>query len=368
MIVGVPKEIKTEENRVAITPVGVSALVGHGHTVLVEKGAGLGSRIPDEDYRAAGAKIASSAAKVWRESEMVLKVKEPLPQEYGYLRPDLILFTYLHLAAERKLTLQLMKSRCRAIAYETIELPDGSLPLLRPMSEVAGRLAIQVGAHCLEAGQGGYGILLSGVSGVSPAKVVIIGAGVSGANACRVAVGMGAQVIVLDIDPRKLAYLEDVYRGRLVTLMSNRANIEQSTSEADLLIGAVLIPGSKAPKLVTKDMVKNMKEGSVIVDISVDQGGCIETTRPTTHDEPTFIRYGIVHYCVANMPGIVPRTSTFALTNATMSYVLEIADKGFERAVSEDTALAKGVNVIDGRVACRGVAEAWGLECHELTV
>ncbi|HDH97271.1 MAG TPA: alanine dehydrogenase [Proteobacteria bacterium] len=336
--------------------------------VLVQKGAGVGSRIPDEDYRRAGARIVSSAARVWKESEMILKVKEPLPEEYGYLRPDLILFTYLHLAANRELTLQLMRSGCKAIAYETIELPDGSLPLLRPMSEVAGRLAIQVGAHCLEAGQGGYGILLSGVSGVSPAKVVIIGAGVAGSNACRVAVGIGAQVTVLDIDQRKLAYLEDVYRGRLVTLMSNRANIEQSTSEADLLIGAVLIPGAKAPKLVTRDMVKNMKKGSVIVDISVDQGGCIETTRPTTHKQPTFIRYGVVHYCVANMPGIVPRTSTFALTNATMSYVLDIADKGFERAIAEDAALRKGVNVIDGKVTCKGVADAWGLEYHELVI
>jgi len=368
MIVGVPKEIKTEENRVAITPVGVSALVGRGHKVLVEKGAGIGSKITDDAYREAGAKIIGSATNVWEDSEMILKVKEPLPQEYKYLRPDLILFTYLHLAADRRLTFELMRSRCTAIAYETIELPDGSLPLLRPMSEVAGRLAIQVGAHCLEIGQGGFGILLPGVSGVPPAKVVIIGAGVAGSNACRVAVGVGAQVTVLDIDPRKLSYLEDVYRGRLVTLMSNHANIEQMVAEADLVIGAVLIPGAKAPKLVTKDMIQRMKEGSVIVDISVDQGGCIETTRPTTHRNPTFVKYGVVHYCVANMPGIVPRTSTYALTNATLSYVIELVDKGFERAIKENPALKKGVNVLDKKITHKGVAEAWNLECSELTV
>lgn len=368
MIIGVPKEIKSEENRVAITPIGVSALAGRGHTVLVERQAGLGSKISDDAYREAGAKIVNSASKIWEDAEMILKVKEPLAQEYKYLRKDLMLFTYLHLAAEKKLTHELMRSRCTAIAYETIELYDGSLPLLRPMSEVAGRLSIQVGAHCLEIGQGGFGILLSGASGVPPAKVVIIGAGVAGANACRVAVGIGAQVTVLDIDPRKLSYLEDVYRGRLVTLMSNHANIEQMVADADLVIGAVLIPGAKAPKLVTKDMIQKMNEGSVIVDISVDQGGCVETTRPTTHKNPTFVKYGVVHYCVANMPGIVPRTSTYALTNATLSYVIEIADKGFERAIKENVALKRGVNVFDGKITHKGVAEAWNLQCHEIAV
>ena len=360
MIIGVPKEIKTEEKRVAITPSGVTAFVAQGHTVLIEKNAGNGSGIANSDFLAAGARILDSAQEVWGEAEMVMKVKEPLPFEYPLMKNKLI-FTYLHLAAAEELTREMLNCNCTGIAYETIELPDRSLPLLMPMSEVAGKLAPQVGAHCLEASSGGSGILLAGVSGVAPAKVVIIGAGVSGSCACEIALGMGAKVTILDINPSRLRYLHDVHHGRPITLMSNRSNTAISVAEADLVIGAVLIAGAKAPKVVTEDMVKTMVPGSAIVDISVDQGGCIETTHTTTHAEPTFIKHGVVHYCVANMPGIVPRTSTYALTNVTLSYALELAGKGFKKAVAENEPLRKGINIHMGTVACQGVAEAWNL-------
>jgi len=363
MIIGVPKEIKTEEKRVAITPSGVSALAAHGHRVIVEKTAGIGSGIGDEAYLAAGAKILPKAAEVWKAADMVLKVKEPLTSEYKFLK-DKLIFTYLHLAAAKELTCEMMRSNCIGIAYETIQLADGSLPLLIPMSEVAGKLAPQVGAWCLEASNGGSGVLLAGVSGVAPAKVTIIGAGISGSCACEIAVGMGAQVTILDISPARLRYTHDIHQGKVITLMSNRGNIEQAVAEADLVIGAVLIAGAKAPKLVTADMIRRMRPGSAIVDISVDQGGCVETTKATTHLNPTFKKFGVVHYCVANMPGIVPRTSTYALTNATLNYVLELANKGFKRAVAENEALRKGINIFRGKVACNGVAEAFHMKCE----
>jgi alanine dehydrogenase len=360
MIIGVPKEIKTEEKRVSMTPLGVSALKSRGHNVYVETDAGIGSGISNEDYVAAGAKILPTAGEVWKKAEMIVKVKEPLKAEYKFLK-DKLIFTYLHLAAAKELTLKMIESNCIGVAYETIEAVDGSLPLLAPMSEVAGKLAPQVGAHCLEASCGGPGILLAGVSGVPPAKVAIVGAGVSGQCACDIAVGMGAQVTILDIDPAKLRYVHDIYRGQIVTLMSNRGNIEKAVAESDMVIGAVLIHGAKAPKLVTRDMIKKMRPGSVIVDISVDQGGCVETTKATTHSDPTFIVDGVTHYCVANMPGIVPRTSTYALTNATLNYTLALADKGFKKAVEDDPGLKKGVNIHRGKVTYKGVAEAWNL-------
>jgi alanine dehydrogenase len=360
MIIGVPKEIKTEEKRVALTPSGAAAIVAHGHKVVIEKGAGVGSGINDSDYVNAGATIVDNADRAWGEADMVIKVKEPLEAEYDYL-PGKLLFTYLHLAAAEELTKKMVDCDCIGIAYETIELPDHSLPLLTPMSEVAGKLAPQVGAHCLEASSGGSGILLAGVSGVAPAKVVIIGAGVSGSCACEIALGMGAKVKIIDINPARLRYLHDIHSGRPITLMSNPVNIEDAVLQADLVIGAVLLTGAKAPKLVTEEMVRQMKVGSAMVDISVDQGGCIATTKATTHSEPTFIKHGVVHYCVANMPGIVPQTSTYALTNSTLSYALNLADKGFKRAVAEDPALRKGINVYRGQITCKGVADAWDL-------
>lgn len=361
MIVGVPKEIKKQERRVAITPAGVTAFVSHGHRVLIEREAGLGSAILDEQYKAAGAELVSDKALIWDEAEMILKVKEPLPEEYPMLREGQILFTYLHLAANRELTDRMIQAKCIGVAYETIQLEDGSLPLLAPMSEVAGRLSIQVGARCLEVGQGGRGVLLSGVSGVPPAKVVIIGAGIVGANACHVAVGIGAQVSILDVNPSRLGYVRDIMQGHVTTVMSNRANIEEEVIKADLVIGAVLIPGAKAPKLISEEMVQKMKPGSAIVDVAVDQGGMCDTTRPTTHDEPTYLVHDVVHYCVANMPGAVPRTSTYALTNSTLSYALDIADRGILGAMSRSRALQKGLNVYKGAVTHPGVAEAFGL-------
>ena len=361
MIVGVPKEIKAEENRVGITPAGASALMAHGHRVLVERGAGIGSGFRDTHYRDAGAQILRSARQVWHDAEMVLKVKEPLPAEYRYLRDGLIVFTYLHLAASAELTATLRAKRVRAIGYETIELDDGSLPLLAPMSEVAGRLSIQVGCWCLQAPNGGEGILLGGASGVRPANVVILGAGIAGANACQIAAGVGAHVSIIDRNPAKLRYLHDILGGHVTTVMSNRANIEEEVLAADLVIGSVLIAGAKAPHLVSRKMVRAMRPGAAIVDISIDQGGCVETSRPTTLDDPIFIAEGVVHYCVTNMPAIVPRTSTFALTNATLSYALELAEKGFSRAVRENVPLQRGVNVLDGHVTHAGVAAAFQL-------
>jgi alanine dehydrogenase len=360
MIVGIPKEIKTMENRVAMTPGAVLSLVKRGHEVRVERGAGLGSGMGDEEYVAAGARLVS-AEEAWA-AKLVVKVKEPLPAEYGYLRPELILFTYLHLAAAEDLTGALLASKATGIAYETVQLPDGSLPLLSPMSEVAGRLAPQEGARCLQKTQGGRGILLGGVPGVAPADVVILGGGVVGINAIKIAVGLGARVTVLDVNHKRMSYLDDLFGGRIVTMNSTEANVREAVARADLVIGAVLIPGAKAPKLITRDMLKIMKEGAVIVDVAVDQGGCVETIHATTHVEPTYVVDGIVHYGVANMPGAVPRTSTFALVNQTLPYTLRLADKGLD-AVRADGSLLLGLNAHQGQLTFAAVGEAFGLPC-----
>jgi alanine dehydrogenase len=361
MIIGVPKEIKEGEKRVGMIPQGVDALVAHGHRVLVEKGAGIGSGFSDKEYRAAGATLVEQEKDVWAEAEMVVKVKEPLEVEIPLTRPGQILFTYLHLAADRELTLKLMERRIVGIGYETVQAQDGSLPLLRPMSEIAGRASVLAGGMCLEAKYGGRGVLLCGASGVPPAKVVILGAGVVGTNACKVALGIGARVSILDVHPERLSYLHDITQGHIATFISNRMTIGEEIASADLVIGAVLIPGAHAPKLVTRQMLKRMRPGSAVVDISVDQGGCFETTHPTTHENPTYVEEGIVHYCVANIPGAFPRTSTFALTNATFPYILQIADKGYKKAMNENEALRKGLNLIEGMVACQAVAEGFGL-------
>jgi len=362
MIIGVPKEIKEGEKRVGMTPQGVDALVSHHHRVLVEKSAGMGSGFSDHEYGKTGAILVDKAKDIWNEAEMVVKVKEPLEPEFSLMRPGQVLFTYLHLAADRELTLKLMERRIVGIGYETVQGQDGSLPLLRPMSEIAGRASVLAGGMCLEARYGGRGVLLCGASGVPPAKVVILGAGVVGANACKVALGIGARVSILDIHPERLSYLHDITQGHIATFISNRMTIGEEIAGADLVIGAVLIPGAQAPKLVTRQMLKRMRPGSAVVDVSVDQGGCFETTHPTTHENPTYIEEGIVHYCVANIPGAFPRTSTFALTNATFPYVHQIADKGFEKAMEENEALGKGLNLIDGRVVCQAVAESFGLD------
>jgi alanine dehydrogenase len=361
MIIGVPKEIKEGEKRVGMTPQGVDALVAHGHRVLVERRAGEGSGFSDQEYRKAGATLAEKPEDVWNEGEIVVKVKEPLEPEFPLMRRNQILFTYLHLAANRELTLKLMDRRIVGIGYETVQGQDGSLPLLRPMSEIAGRASVLAGGMCLEARHGGRGVLLCGASGVPPAKVVILGAGVVGTNACKVALGIGARVSILDIHPERLSYIHDITQGHIATFISNRMTIGEEIAGADLVIGAVLIPGAHAPKLVTRQMLKRMRSGSAVVDISVDQGGCFETTRPTTHENPTYVEEGIVHYCVTNIPGAFPRTSTFALTNATFPYIVEIADKGYERAMKENAALRKGLNLIDGKVVYQAVAESFGL-------
>jgi len=361
VIVGVPREIKTREYRVGMTPAGVRSLVARGHRVLVERGAGEGSGIPDAEYVAKGATIVPDASDAWG-AEMVVKVKEPLAAEVGFLRDGLILYTYLHLAAAPELTRKLAQARVTSVAYETIELPDGTLPLLRPMSEVAGRMAVQVGATCLEKERGGKGVLLGGVPGTRRGRVVILGGGVVGRNAATVAVGMGAQVTVLDVRADTMAYLEDVFGGAIETLYSNPTNIEEVVARADLLVGAVLVTGAAAPRLVTEQLVGRMERGSVIVDVAVDQGGCIETCRPTTHDQPTYEVHGVVHYCVPNMPGAVPQTSTWALTNATVQYATKIADHGIEAAARTDPALMLGVNTYGGHVTYAPVAQAHGLE------
>ncbi len=366
MIIGVPKEIKNNENRVAITSAGVKGLAEAGHRVIIEKGAGVGSGISDEEYQKAGAEILAEVKEVFGRAEMIMKVKEPLPEEYDYFRPGHILFTYLHLAAEERLTRALMEKKVISIAYETIQLTDGSLPLLIPMSEVAGRLATQAGARFLEKPQGGTGVLLGGVPGVKPAKVVIIGGGTVGINAAKMAIGLGADVTILDISAPQLRYLDDIFQGRVKTYMSNPYHVMEEVKEADLVIGAVLIPGAKAPHLVTEEMVKEMKEGSVIVDVAIDQGGCIETTHATTHEEPVFVKHNIVHYSVANMPGAVPRTSTYALTNATLPYALQLANKGYKRAMKESKALALGLNVYEGKVVYKAVADAFNMEHYPL--
>lgn len=358
MIIGVPTEIKNNENRVALTPAGAMALKQAGHTVLVQAGAGLGSGMTDEEYVAAGAEIVPGAADAWGRAEMVVKVKEPIAPEYQYLRKDLTLFTYLHLAADAALTEALIKSGITAIAYETVQLGDRSLPLLTPMSEIAGRMSVQAGAYYLEKAHGGRGVLLGGVPGVPPADVVIIGGGVSGTHAAKMALGLGAQVQILDINLDRLRYLEDVLHGRVITQMSSPLNIARAVRGADLVIGAVLIPGAAAPCLVTHEMVKTMKKGSVLVDIAIDQGGCIETIKATTHADPVFEVDGVIHYGVANIPGAVPRTSTFALSNATLPYMLMLANKGAERAMAENTALALGLNVQGGKITHDAVKAA----------
>ncbi|MPL83411.1 Alanine dehydrogenase [bioreactor metagenome] len=363
MIIGIPKEIKIYENRVGMPPAGVDALVKAGHTCYLEQSAGLGSGFTDEEYREAGAVILETAQEVYERAEMIVKVKEPLKSEYSFLRENQILFTYLHLAPNQELTQALLEAKVIGIAYETVELPNKSLPLLAPMSEVAGRMAIQVGAHLLEKTNGGRGMLLGGVSGVEPAKVVIIGGGNVGINAVKIAVGLGAQVIVLDISGARLAYLDDIFGGRVVTLMSNNYNIAKAVRRADLVIGAVLIPGARTPKVVTEEMVKTMKPGAVLVDVAIDQGGAIESMdRVTSLDDPYFVKHGVIHYSVGNMPGAVPRTSTMALTNATLPYVLKIADLGAEKAMLEDEALRKGLNTYKGKLTIKTVAEAQGLD------
>jgi alanine dehydrogenase len=361
MRIGVPKEIKNNENRVAMTPSGVVAMIHAGHRVFLETNAGTGSGFTDEEYRQAGATILSSAEDVWNQSDMIVKVKEPLPEEYKYFRKGLILFTYLHLAPEPELTQALMEHHVIAIAYETIQLADGSLPLLSPMSEVAGRMATQIGAQFLERPYGGKGVLLGGVPGVPPAHVVIVGGGIVGTNAAKMAVGLGANVTLLDINMEKLRYLDDVFHGRIQTLASNSYNLEQAVGSADLLIGAVLIPGSRAPKIVTEEMVRHMSKGSVIVDVAIDQGGSIATIdRVTSHSEPTYEKFGVVHYAVPNIPGAVPRTSTLALTNATLGYAVQLANQGFPDAIRKNPALAKGVNVVEGCVTYEAVAQSLG--------
>ena len=359
MIVGVPKEIKDHEFRVALTPGGAAALIHAGHAVLVESGAGAGSGFEDGVYKEAGAELMADKAALFARADMILKVKEPLAAEYPLFRKGQTLFAYLHLAANRSLTEALLARHVFAIAYETVELPDGTRPLLRPMSEVAGRLAVQIGAHYLERTHGGRGILLGGVPGVPPAKVVILGAGVVGTHATQIAVGLGAQVTVFNLERDRLEELDALYRGRVVTLASNQTWIEQAVVEADLIIGAVLVPGGRTPILVSRKTVSRMKKGSVILDVSVDQGGCVETIRPTTHSDPVYFVNGVLHYGVPNIPGIVPQTSTLALTNASIPFILRLAGLGPEQAVRNDPALAKGLNLAAGRITCRPVAEAW---------
>ena len=366
MLIGVPKEIKNNEYRVAITPIGVKELVNSGHKVVIERNAGIGSGISDAEYLESGALIEPFAENVWVQSELILKVKEPIESEYRFLRPDLILFTYLHLAASRACTDALLKSRTTAIAYETITGEKGGLPLLAPMSEVAGRLATQVGAETLMAPRGGRGVLLGGVTGVQPAKVVVLGGGVAGLNAAQIAVGMQADVIIFDKNINRLRDLEQLLDACADVRFANDKDIEEAVAEADLVIGAVLVPGSKAPKLVTNNMVAGMKPGSVLVDISIDQGGCFEDSRPTTHAEPTYRVHNSIFYCVANMPGAVPNTSTYALTNATLPYLLRIAKVGWEEALLSDSHLALGLNTHNGEIYCKAVGEAFGLPVREL--
>ncbi|WP_114560668.1 alanine dehydrogenase [Desertihabitans aurantiacus] len=361
MRVGVPTEVKDHEYRVACTPIGVHELTAHGHQVLVQRGAGEGSAIPDEEYVAAGATVLERAEDVWGGAEMVLKVKEPVAAEYPFLREDLLLFTYLHLAADRPLTTALVDSGTTAVAYETVQLASGGLPLLYPMSEVAGCLAPQVGAHALLKASGGRGVLMGGVGGVANAKVVIIGAGVSGQNAANIALGMGADVTLLDTDLDKLRMSFWRYDNQVHGLASSRLTLEEQVVQADLVIGAVLIPGAAAPKLVSNELVSRMKPGSVLVDIAIDQGGCFEDSRPTTHSDPTYPVHGSTFYCVANMPGAVPRTSTYALTNATLPYTVALADKGWRQALRDDAALARGLNTTAGVVTNAPVAAAHGL-------
>jgi len=358
MIIGVPKEIKEKEFRVGIVPAGVQTLCQAGHTVLIEKGAGADSGINDEQYLAAGAKMQKTAAEVWGQADLVMKVKEPLPPEYPLLREGLILYTYLHLAPLPDLTGELLARKIIGVAYETVQLSSGFLPLLAPMSQVAGRMAIQEGARFLEKEGGGRGVLLAGVPGVAPGRVAILGSGTVASHAAQMAVGLGAQTTILGRNLRRLAELDELYRGRLITLTASRHNIEEELAKADLVVGAVLVPGGKAPKLIRRETLSCMQKGAVIVDVAIDQGGCAETSRPTFHSDPVYEVDSILHYCVANMPGAVPRTSTFALTNATLPYCLAIADKGVEKAAAADPALARGINVFHGKLTNREVAES----------
>lgn len=365
MKIGIPKEIKNNENRVAMSPSGVHTLKDAGHKVYIEMGAGLGSSFTDEQYKEAGATLVSTAKEAWSQ-EMVMKVKEPLPEEYGYFYEGLILFTYLHLAAEAEVTKALIDKKVIGIAYETVQLPNKTLPLLTPMSEVAGRMAAQIGAQFLEKPKGGKGVLLSGIPGVKRSKVTVIGGGVVGANAAKIAIGLGADVTIIDLNPERLRQLDDIFGTSINTIISNPMNIASAVAESDLVIGAVLIPGAKAPKLVSEEMVKRMSDGSVIVDVAIDQGGIFETSdRITTHDNPTFSKHGVVHYSVANMPGAVPRTSTIGLTNVTVPYALQLANKGYKQACLDNEALLKGINTVYGFVTYEAVAQAHGLEYED---
>ena len=362
MLVGILKEIKAEENRVCMTPAGVEVMMANGHSVLVEKNAGSGSGFEDAAYLKAGAEMVETAREIFERSDMVMHVKEPLPSEYDLIRQDQIVFTYLHLAAAEELTHALIKSKAVCIAYETIQKADRSLPLLTPMSEVAGRMAIQQGAKYLEMAQGGHGVLLGGVPGVDPGNVVVIGGGIVGINAAKMACGLGAKVYILDMNLDRLRYLSDVMPANCFGLFSSPATLRELIRTADVVVGAVLIPGAKAPKLITRDMLKAMKPGSVLVDVAIDQGGCFETSKATTHSDPIYTVDGVVHYCVANMPGAVPRTSTLALTNATLPYAVEIANKGWVKSMQENPEIKYGANVINGKVTYKAVAEAFGLE------
>jgi alanine dehydrogenase len=364
MKIGIPKEIKTNENRVSLVPAGAEALVAAGHTIFVEQGAGEGSGFADDQYTAVGAKLLPTADAVWKEAELIIKVKEPIAVEWPRMRKGQTIFTYFHFAADEKLTKAHLDSGATCIAYETVELPTRELPLLTPMSEVAGRMAVQEGAKYLEKLYGGRGVLLGGVPGVPPAKVVILGGGVVGVNAAKMAAGMGAKVVILDTSLPRLRYLSDVMPSNVQLIFSNRQNILEQIATADLVVGGVLLPGAKAPKLIRREDLKTMRPGAVIVDVAIDQGGCVETIKATTHENPVYTVDGIIHYGVANMPGGVPRTSTLALTNATLPYALKLANKGWKQALREDGALLKGLNVVDGKVTYQGVAEAFGMEYH----
>ena len=362
MIIGVPKEIKDNENRVAITPAGVKAFTQTGHQIFIQRSAGIGSGITDQEYQEAGASILDTAEQVFKQSEMIIKVKEPMPSEYQLIKSDQIVFTYFHFAASRELTKAMMDRHCVSIAYETIETESGILPLLNPMSEVAGKMAGHVAAYYLALPYGGRGVLMGGVPGVKPAKVIVIGGGTVGTNAAKVAAGIGANVIIFDINLDRLKYLDDILPKNISLLVSNQHNVEQEIKDVDALIGAALIPGAAAPKVVSENMVKMMPKHSVIVDVAIDQGGCIETSRPTSHSKPTYIMHDVLHYCVTNMPGAFARTSTFALTNATLPYALEIANKGYQKALISNPAIAKGLNILDGKITYKPVGDACGFD------
>ncbi len=366
MIIGVPKEIKNNENRVALTPAGALELTKRGHTVYVQSTAGIGSGFSDKDYKEAGAKITKTIENTYNKAQMIMKVKEPIKPEYKLIQKDQLVFTYFHFASYKPLTQAMIKSRAVCLAYETVELPDRSLPLLVPMSEVAGRMSIQQGAKYLEKPMEGRGVLLGGVPGVPPGKVLVIGGGIVGTQAAKMAAGLGANVTILDINLNRLRYLADVMPANVTTMYSNEFNIRRLIKNHDLIVGAVLIPGAKAPNLITRDMLKDMRPGTVLVDVAVDQGGCIETTKPTTHAKPIYIIDGVVHYCVANMPGAVPYTSTIALTNATLPYAIQLANKGWKKACTDDNSLKLGLNVINGKVVYKGVADTFKLKLHDV--